>query len=183
MYILFFFFSSRTRHTRFDCDWSSDVCSSDLLALGELAGADLDQLNGFRQRPLPAQIFRGLPISERLHGGSVLRQTALEQLFGFCYQAATKQFVHAGVDPAAQVTGRAGEAKESCCVLRVACCTPPMGALLGEWAATQPDNFDRADDPPWVLTIDSPEGFRVALGQFLEQFRQRCGLQFGAQSR
>src|SRR2546430_6811024 len=29
-YILFFFFSSRRRHTRFDCDWSSDVCSSDL---------------------------------------------------------------------------------------------------------------------------------------------------------
>src|SRR5688572_33281688 len=25
-----FFFSSRRRHTRFDCDWSSDVCSSDL---------------------------------------------------------------------------------------------------------------------------------------------------------
>src|SRR2546427_6559576 len=28
--IVFFFFSSRRRHTRFDCDWSSDVCSSDL---------------------------------------------------------------------------------------------------------------------------------------------------------
>src|SRR5256886_3444440 len=27
---LCFFFSSRRRHTRFDCDWSSDVCSSDL---------------------------------------------------------------------------------------------------------------------------------------------------------
>src|SRR5256886_7543857 len=27
---LIFFFSSRRRHTRFDCDWSSDVCSSDL---------------------------------------------------------------------------------------------------------------------------------------------------------
>src|SRR2546430_9067631 len=27
-----FFFSSRRRHTRFDCDWSSDVCSSDLAA-------------------------------------------------------------------------------------------------------------------------------------------------------
>src|SRR5260370_13384795 len=26
----FFFFSSRRRHTRFKCDWSSDVCSSDL---------------------------------------------------------------------------------------------------------------------------------------------------------
>src|SRR2546430_12371006 len=30
-----FFFSSRRRHTRFDCDWSSDVCSSDL---AEVAG-------------------------------------------------------------------------------------------------------------------------------------------------
>src|SRR5688572_32624600 len=29
-YFFFFFFSSRRRHTRFDCDWSSDVCSSDL---------------------------------------------------------------------------------------------------------------------------------------------------------
>src|SRR2546430_13064702 len=29
--LIFFFFSSRRRHTRFDCDWSSDVCSSDLL--------------------------------------------------------------------------------------------------------------------------------------------------------
>src|SRR5256886_13717706 len=27
---IIFFFSSRRRHTRFDCDWSSDVCSSDL---------------------------------------------------------------------------------------------------------------------------------------------------------
>src|SRR5438034_3705453 len=27
---LFFFFSSRRRHTRSLCDWSSDVCSSDL---------------------------------------------------------------------------------------------------------------------------------------------------------
>src|SRR6516165_1091111 len=28
--MVFFFFSSRRRHTIFDCDWSSDVCSSDL---------------------------------------------------------------------------------------------------------------------------------------------------------
>src|SRR5690606_39732266 len=32
MMLLFtFFFSSRRRHTRFSRDWSSDVCSSDLL--------------------------------------------------------------------------------------------------------------------------------------------------------
>src|SRR5438477_9428825 len=32
LYVLFFFFffSSRRRHTRLTCDWSSDVCSSDL---------------------------------------------------------------------------------------------------------------------------------------------------------
>src|SRR6266568_4272772 len=27
---MFFYFSSRRRHTRWNCDWSSDVCSSDL---------------------------------------------------------------------------------------------------------------------------------------------------------
>src|SRR2546430_3725573 len=32
-WFLFFFFSSRRRHTRFDCDWSSDVCSSDLASV------------------------------------------------------------------------------------------------------------------------------------------------------
>src|SRR5688572_31788950 len=28
--MLFYFFSSRRRNTSFDCDWSSDLCSSDL---------------------------------------------------------------------------------------------------------------------------------------------------------
>src|SRR5256885_5570705 len=34
---LFFFFSSRRRHTRLQGDWSSDVCSSDLLDVGLIA--------------------------------------------------------------------------------------------------------------------------------------------------
>src|SRR5690606_35666948 len=34
---VFFFFSSRRRHTRFSRDWSSDVCSSDL-AIQEMGG-------------------------------------------------------------------------------------------------------------------------------------------------
>src|SRR5260370_24947537 len=37
--ISYFFFSSRRRHTRFKCDWSSDVCSSDLVGV---VGADGD---------------------------------------------------------------------------------------------------------------------------------------------
>src|SRR5690348_18010731 len=32
--MFFFFFSSRRRHTRWTGDWSSDVCSSDLMLTG-----------------------------------------------------------------------------------------------------------------------------------------------------
>src|SRR5438270_8873264 len=41
--VIVFFFSSRRRHTRFDCDWSSDVCSSDL-AQGGQAGSAVPEL-------------------------------------------------------------------------------------------------------------------------------------------
>src|SRR5690606_41088683 len=39
---LFFFFSSRRRHTRFSRDWSSDVCSSDLGGTGSGRATDAD---------------------------------------------------------------------------------------------------------------------------------------------
>src|SRR2546430_12282518 len=48
---LLFFFSSRRRHTRFDCDWSSDVCSSDLPScrcLGKNRGIYDDAVIGAR---------------------------------------------------------------------------------------------------------------------------------------
>src|SRR6266480_6232729 len=41
IFYFFFFFSSRRRHTRLTCDWSSDVCSSDLVAAVALAFAGL----------------------------------------------------------------------------------------------------------------------------------------------
>src|SRR5260370_23352534 len=64
LFLFFFFFSSRRRHTRFKCDWSSDVCSSDLglqppdakdYLRSELAEVfrDLEQL-GFSQAQLRA---------------------------------------------------------------------------------------------------------------------------------
>src|SRR3712207_7456032 len=40
--ILFFFFSSRRRHTRYWRDWSSDVCSSDL-STGDIFRANVSQ--------------------------------------------------------------------------------------------------------------------------------------------
>ena len=39
IFIFFFFFSSRRRHTRSLCDWSSDVCSSDLYMLPKIVEA------------------------------------------------------------------------------------------------------------------------------------------------
>ena len=33
--VLFFFFKQKTAYEIVDCDWSSDVCSSDLSAVGE----------------------------------------------------------------------------------------------------------------------------------------------------
>src|SRR5260221_5630018 len=38
LYVAVFFFSSRRRHTRSLCDWSSDVCSSDLSAVSGTSG-------------------------------------------------------------------------------------------------------------------------------------------------
>src|SRR6266481_8376925 len=45
--MFYFFFSSRRRHTRWNCDWSSDVCSSDL------------GLTGLRGRPQGASASGG----------------------------------------------------------------------------------------------------------------------------
>src|SRR5208282_3435783 len=65
---MFFFFSSRRRHTRCYRDWSSDVCSSDLLS-----------------RPEPIQVHEieigrhGLLISERGRRGLLLPQVPVER--------------------------------------------------------------------------------------------------------
>src|SRR3712207_7987242 len=54
--LLIFFFSSRRRHTRYWRDWSSDVCSSDLVHFyAGTHGAEL------RERTLDA-LRRGVPI-------------------------------------------------------------------------------------------------------------------------
>src|SRR6266478_9819927 len=65
-----FFFSSRRRHTRFDCDWSSDVCSSDL------AGRDRE----IRLRPsLTALLPGSVPI--RFLGGRDRNRSAFGSSF------------------------------------------------------------------------------------------------------
>src|SRR6266496_4644790 len=57
MVFFFFFFSSRRRHTRSLRDWSSDVCSSDLLAGQALVGDD----GGARGRAVGWLVVEHLP--------------------------------------------------------------------------------------------------------------------------
>src|SRR3712207_7382249 len=63
----FFFFSSRRRHTRYWRDWSSDVCSSDLLRVAlERVGerqARLDVLADLDERLLQ-RLALGLPLED-----------------------------------------------------------------------------------------------------------------------
>src|SRR5260221_14441424 len=66
---MFFFFSSRRRHTRSLCDWSSDVCSSDLLTeddreIRHRVKQVLDKLYEFPSapkdgEPAPARLLEG----------------------------------------------------------------------------------------------------------------------------
>src|SRR6266853_4000858 len=55
LHSLFFFFSSRRRHTRFDCDWSSDVCSSDLSTNPNPCVASTGGVISVDQNGLPGQ--------------------------------------------------------------------------------------------------------------------------------
>src|SRR6266481_7679947 len=52
-FFFFFFFSSRRRHTSWNCDWSSDVCSSDLAPL-PVRDRRVRELHAVRPR-LPAR--------------------------------------------------------------------------------------------------------------------------------
>src|SRR5206468_8134491 len=68
-----FFFSSRRRHTRSDRDWSSDVCSSDLIALREFSGRVVAAARGdaaARGRRVRLQIGRASCRERVWHSGA-----------------------------------------------------------------------------------------------------------------
>src|SRR6266550_6309101 len=83
----FFFFSSRRRHTRCSRDWSSDVCSSDLVGIGgagmqgiarlllargvQVSGSDLKESRGLDElRGSGAAVFVGHR-AEQIDGNGV----------------------------------------------------------------------------------------------------------------
>src|SRR2546426_5013171 len=72
----FFFFSSRRRHTRLQGDWSSDVCSSDLLGSVWMRGRALRSRTFDKEairRVLAADNFWGIARSEERRVGKECR--------------------------------------------------------------------------------------------------------------
>src|SRR5207245_6821554 len=105
--VLFFFFSSRRRHTRCYRDWSSDVCSSDLLrgepiitvsqgVNGPMAAASLSWLerhtgeppNVVRQEP-PDQMAAALARSGNAIALMTEHRAAQAQTDGLVYRSLT----------------------------------------------------------------------------------------------
>src|SRR5256885_6934620 len=70
--VVFFFFSSRRRHTRLQGDWSSDVCSSDLLInyLSNPRIGDIDPGNATRY----VALYWGGAMVGRFVGAALLRR-------------------------------------------------------------------------------------------------------------
>src|SRR5205085_7310010 len=63
------------RHTRFDCDWSSDVCSSDLDAFSQLLAAGLTSIFAVQTLIITAGNMKiipltGIPLPFLSYGGS-----------------------------------------------------------------------------------------------------------------
>src|SRR5438046_6125841 len=75
-FLLFFFFSSRRRHTRLVSDWSSDVCSSDLVvrrAPGDRLPAALALRLVELARELPGRLDRLRPARDEEDAVQVAR--------------------------------------------------------------------------------------------------------------
>src|SRR5205807_4711825 len=91
--VLYFFFSSRRRHTRLQGDWSSDVCSSDLVRVahgtGETRLGVLDPDSGrLTDLNLPFQVFvsgvsaAGQTIATIAGGPEIGRASCRERVWG-----------------------------------------------------------------------------------------------------
>src|SRR5690625_7382586 len=94
MPVSFFFFSSRRRHTRWPRDWSSDVCSSDLIraSTASLTGLTADSSFEVGCAFIPGQVHAPTEVPTGGAGLAIVRsdskerQDACAELFRFLAQ-------------------------------------------------------------------------------------------------
>src|SRR5207237_7897294 len=87
-----FFFSSGRRHTRFKCDWSSDVCSSDLgTGVDEhpAAGSAREAGHDVNTRPVGAEFLARLRSEERRVGKECISWRAVDHASNKLYGDST----------------------------------------------------------------------------------------------
>src|SRR5690606_40742605 len=91
---IYFFFSSRRRHTRFSRDWSSDVCSSDLTLEAETAEQGLDWQEVLEQQALEQRERQrlGLPMP----GEVTVREQAAQEDGGGSFEYRDRKSVVEG---------------------------------------------------------------------------------------
>src|SRR5256886_2935035 len=116
--VCLFFFSSRRRHTRFDCDWSSDVCSSDLQRAAGRADVAIMNNGGIRA-DLPegvitwGNVYQVQPFQNRLQRLTVTGAVLLDALehcvagrdhFPDCHVAGVQVWYDAGTAPGKRIS-------------------------------------------------------------------------------
>src|SRR2546427_8830643 len=82
-----FFFSSRRRHTRFDCDWSSDVCSSDLSYFGKEVCHNDNVINNIAERGNTATTTQIVALADSILSNNI--QSGDNIVFGITGSGAT----------------------------------------------------------------------------------------------
>src|SRR5438132_10389604 len=73
-FFFFFFFSSRRRHTRSLCDWSSDVCSSDLRRIRACSNPSMTGMSPSTTRAVARSEERRVGKSVDLGGRRIIKK-------------------------------------------------------------------------------------------------------------
>src|SRR5688572_27500483 len=102
---ILFFFSIRRRHTRFDCDWSSDVCSSDLLS-------DIPILHSRRFSRILVEASKAKSLGQRLGAFSRVRPRDLVPVSPAIAEPSTGESMGQSAENMAKENGISREAQD-----------------------------------------------------------------------
>jgi hypothetical protein len=133
------------------------------LAIGELPGVELDQLDGPVQPDATGKVVEDLAISEGLGRRPAQGLRPGEQLPHLVDQARGEHFLHAAIDPPGQLLARPVEHEHPTGLGR----QPGVELLLqrADRLAGLEEDLQGPDEPPGVVGVKPPGGPRIDLGE------------------